>query len=135
MSKNIQSIPLNSELIKALILSKARFAHQLKFMATEVGAFNADVLYIDKKDQLIEVEVKISKSDLINDFKKRKHLYFDSPNQQEFTPHYFYFCTPEFLIDDAQEILKDTKYGLLKCLNWYGNIRASSDKIIIIKKA
>lgn len=129
-----KTYPLNSDLIKSLVIARARFANGVYMIATEVGSFNSDVLYIDKNNELVEVEVKISKSDLINDFKKFKHVIFKG-SADEFVPHKFYFCVPEELESDALELTKDTNYGIIRCRNWYGSIRGAMDRVIIIKRA
>ena len=52
-----------------------RFKRQVKYIASEVGLFSADILFINKKF-IHEIEVKVSWSDFRNDFKKFKHEYF-----------------------------------------------------------
>lgn len=58
-----------------------------------------------KTDELIEVEVKISKSDLMNEFKEdkytknNKYQTFESKNFIWAMPNKFYICVPEDLVD------------------------------------
>jgi hypothetical protein len=80
-------------------------------MATEVGRYNSDFL-VKRKDQLIEVEIKVSKSDLNNDFKKDKHRIYES-GRSFWTPNQFYFAVPESIAEYAAAKIAGTKYGLL----------------------
>ena len=64
-----------------------------------------------KSNELIEVEVKISKSDLMNEFKEDKHtknnkyLTFESKNISFAMPNKFYICVPEDLVDYCKQQL------------------------------
>ena len=62
---------------------------------------------------MIEVEVKVSKADLNNDFKKRKHRIYEQSNSK-WTPHQFYFAVPEELVEYAVAKCVGTKYGIMK---------------------
>lgn len=95
-----------------------RFGKRLPYVATEVGNFHADVVGADS-DQLIEIEVKKSKSDLLRDFSTKpwKHLLYDGPGlaPSAWVPNIFYFLVPQELADWAKEQLdtKKTPAGLL----------------------
>lgn len=129
----MKTYPLNSDLIKSLVIARARFANGVFMIATEAGFFNSDVLYVNEKGELIEVEVKVSKADLVNDFKKRKHTLFKGDH--EFIPHKFYFCVPKGLENDALELTKNTSYGVMTCKDWYGSVRGAMDRVITVKRA
>lgn len=95
-----------------------RFGKRLSYVATEAGGFNADVLGADKF-QLIEVEVKKSRSDLLRDFQTKawKHMLYNGPGEapHAWVPNWFYFVVPVELGDWAKEQLeaKKTPAGLL----------------------
>lgn len=73
---------------------------------TGLGLGECDVISISKSDYIYEYEVKISRSDFKNDFKKNKHqLMLEKKSVKEskddiyyFTPNYFYFVVPKDLI-------------------------------------
>jgi len=128
-----KSIKMDSDYIKTMIMSNFRFSKQFSFVATEV--MYADVLSISKDDKkLIEVEVKISKSDLLSDFAKFKHELYRKA-QGDFVPHEFYYCVPNELVGEALKMTEDTPYGVMECRKWRGDLRASSDKILVRKRA
>jgi hypothetical protein len=100
--------------MKCALLHYLRFKRQA-FVATEVSYSlgNADVLFIPKKDKKVyEVECKISKSDFLNEWKKkeRKHYMLEKCN---YNLNYFYFCVPKKLETFALEQIKDKPYGLM----------------------
>lgn len=73
-----------------------------------------DFFAISKSGYVVEVEIKISRADFKNDFKKKtsngkdKHEYLSS--ESTFKPNQFYFAVPEGLIK-PDEIPKE--YGLI----------------------
>lgn len=81
-------------------------------MATEVGMFNSDFMVIDKSNAMHDIEIKVSKQDLLADFKKRKHLRYELCNSY-WTPNYFYFAVPEHLLEYALAKCADKKYGVM----------------------
>ena len=101
-----------------------RFLKQCKLVATEVGFYNSDVLGINKKS-IIEIEIKNSRSDFLNDFKKRKHRTYANPNKGDWVPHFFYFYVPSGLVEFATDQLKTyhapelqiAKYGIISDTN------------------
>lgn len=91
-----------------------RFKRDYSLIATEVGKKKknfADVLATNFKE-IVEIEVKISSSDLNNDFKKEKHARYANPRTQ-YTPNKFYFAVPEHLKDKALDLTKGTSYGVM----------------------
>ena len=139
-NKKITSWEIKTALIHNLILKKGMIA------ATEVSymMFQADVLAYPKyeKNKLLEIEVKISKSDLSNDFKKKemKHKLLLSGNDNIIKeldiPNYFYFAIPFELIDSCQQILKEQNklnYGIMVYSD-YGIIKNEQSKWVLTNK-
>lgn len=94
-------------------LAWLRFGKRMPWVCTEAGRFNADVLGADDK-QLVEVEVKRSRSDFAADFKNKvyKHeCYADGREtyKRVWIPNYFYFFVPENLVEAGLEILEEQK--------------------------
>jgi hypothetical protein len=92
----------------------------------------ADVIAInDITGEVIEIEIKISKSDLLNEskHKKEKHQKFveaalyDETSDPIICPNKFYFAVPSYLIDDTKEYCLATNkdYGVLEfdCNHYY----------------
>lgn len=99
--------------IKTALLHYLRYTRQC-FVATEVSYLYgiADVVYIPKKKEDVnEIEIKVSKTDFLKDFikKEHKHECLQSNNR---IINYFYFCVPITLKEFALEQLKDLPYGL-----------------------
>lgn len=98
---------MDSSTLKAAALAWLRYGKRMPIVCSEVGKWNADVLGVSKSSS-IEVEVKISKSDLKQEFKTKasKHYLYencrdDSPN----VPNYFYFMVPATLEEAACEVV------------------------------
>lgn len=112
---------INSKVIKNELMKYYRFERQFPYVATECIKYS-DINALNDKC-LIEVEVKISKSDLKHEFntsgnKYNKHfkLYCNpSKRPNAIIPNYYYICVPEFLKDDAIEIVNkiNPNYGVL----------------------
>lgn len=116
---------VTADYIKAVVLGNLRFLKQVKYAATEAGRFNSDVLTINKNARLIEIEVKVTKSDLRNDFKKPKHRVYQQKPDHPWTPHQFYFAVPDHLVE----------YAVAQCVGKpYGVIRVSEDDGEMIKR-
>lgn len=101
--------------LKTEALCWLRYVKRMPIVATEVGGWNADVLGLNNKSS-IEVEVKVSKSDLKAEFrnKRAKHYLYGGAGTN-FVPNYFYVLVPEDLKDAALEVLEtqNQKYGLI----------------------
>ena len=89
------------------------------FIATEVGAFSADVLGISEK-RMIEIEVKISLADLRADFSKNKHWSYNRRSDYswdvQWIPNQFYYAVPEELVEPAKKLLVEKgcdRYGII----------------------
>jgi len=82
---------LTANVIKAYLLEHYRFTHRIHMIATECCF--ADVFYIHEtktKKECTEIEIKISKQDLLNDFKKEKHqAYKNNKAYSNIQPDYF----------------------------------------------
>lgn len=106
---------MNSLEGKVKVLHYFRFRRKFKFIATEAGRFNSDILVSDE-DRIIEVEVKCTIHDLKNDAKKRKHSIYLKPTTyyKQFVPNYFFFAMPESMIEKCLDYLKDNPlYGVI----------------------
>lgn len=107
--------------LKTAAMRYLRFEKQLFMLATECGAYSADVLGANET-RMIEVETKVSMTDFRADFKKPKHVRYaeamarESPMAHwDHVPNYFYFCVPKDLEANAVPLLKGSgrPYGLL----------------------
>lgn len=110
---------IETERIAALVMCWLRFAKQHTYVAREAGHFSADVLGTNLKT-IVEVEVKVSISDLRNDKKKSKHSFYASEDNQRgnegaSVPHQFYYAVPEIMKDAAIDFVQglNKNYGVL----------------------
>ena len=71
---------INSNYCKAALFSYFRFGKQVKCIASECGRYNSDILLVHK-NKLVEVEIKTSKQDFKNDFKKYKHKFYNTSTE------------------------------------------------------
>lgn len=131
---------LDSDLIKSAILQWLRYIKKLDYIATEAAPNAADCIGTDGK-KLIEVEVKISWRDFLNDFSKRKHKIISelvdqthNPNLNISQPNYFYFAVPKALADHALKRLKDSPYGLIIVEPFFDNLWRLDFVVKVIKK-
>jgi len=114
---------MNSTQMKMVVLCWFRFKKRWNHIATEVGAFNADVVGTDGKF-LFEVEVKMNMRDFRADFQKQKHRYYADKGKylsvwkKGWIPNKFFFAVPPDLVLEAKDVLEDhPQYGLLT-VNW-----------------
>ena len=109
---------MNSQEIKLALMEYFRFKRNY-ICCSEFYLYSgrSDVVAYDYKNNLIDIEIKISKSDFKKDFEKRKHIYYinsDKYNKNYLFPNKFIFCVPRELKEFALEYLKDySMYGLL----------------------
>lgn len=132
-----------TEKMKCALLHYIRFKRQA-YVATEVN-YNvgiADILFIPKNGKKIyEVECKISKSDFLNEWKKKEHKHSILQNKANFFLNYYYFCVPKELEEFALEQIKDLPYGLLVYKEqWYYKNKLEerlelSDSVVVVKTA
>ena len=111
-----------NKFIKLQLFKYFRFDRDYIFVCSE-GINNADINAINDKN-LVEVEIKTSKSDFLKEFdkkskiKKLKHSRYNKKlTYKNYTiPNYFYFCVPEDLKYFVETYLKEngyTSYGIL----------------------
>jgi|GEM_PF-1807964 len=124
---------IRAEEIKAAVASYWRYARQCPVVALEVDSQlhawadePADVLVLNKNRQLIEVEVKLTVSDLKRDAKKKKHRLFretyKSKGQIWLTPTYhFHFAVPRDIANKVKPICDELfpYAGILACNGLY----------------
>ena len=84
--------------MKSAALDWLRFTNRCFALATECGEWNSDVLGLNKRSSY-EIEIKRSRSDFNNDFKKEKHEAYAKHGR--WTPTYFYFLVPPHMEDWA----------------------------------
>ena len=56
--------------------------------------WEADLIGVSKAGYMSEFEIKISKSDFLKDFKKRKHRYYPKGPYNNRIPNYFWYVAP-----------------------------------------
>jgi len=107
---------IRAEQIKAAVASYYRYERQCPVVAFETNSQLegwagelADVLVLDKNRQLIEIEVKLSISDLKRDVKKLKHQAFRNTVKsntmiRRMPTHLFYFAVPQEIANKAKPI-------------------------------
>ncbi len=117
--------------IKYRALAWLRLKQRCPFIATEVGAYNADVLGINET-KIIECEVKQTLDDLKNDFKKLKHYWYKKDGEGEWErrwiPNRFYFALTPELVEPCKELLVKydcEHYGIINLEGWSVVKRAS----------
>lgn len=107
---------IDSAVLKSAALGYLRYSKRLPIVCTEVGRWNADVLGISNT-MAIEIEVKVSKADLKNEFKNKraKHYMYAHGEGSVNVPSYFYILVPETLADEAVTIVTEAapKAGVL----------------------
>lgn len=110
---------IDSWKLKEAALNYLRFEKQMPWIATEFGNYSADVIGANS-ERMIEIEVKISKSDFMHDFQKPKHHYYvnsrnELPSWRAAIPNLFFYLVPVFLEVIVVEtvVAKDLKYGVM----------------------
>lgn len=85
------------QLIRSAVAAYWRYTRQCALVAFEAPDLSrnslADVLVIDGRRQLLEIEIKMSMADLHKDRQKHKHWHFAKDTGDHFTS-YFYFAAP-----------------------------------------
>lgn len=98
---------MRASTIKSEALAWLRYGKRFPIVCTEVGTWYADVFGVSRT-MSVEVETKISRSDLRAEFKnktQKHHLYQNADGSLKSVPNYLYFMVPEALKDDALEIV------------------------------
>jgi hypothetical protein len=99
---------VDSLTLKVEALAWLRFTKKMLYVATEAGSWASDILGCDN-DISVEVEVKVSASDLRREFsdKAHKHSYYrNSSVSGGSAPNYFYLYVPESLAEVATKLLE-----------------------------
>jgi hypothetical protein len=141
--------------IKAALLNYYTFKRSAILVCTELydGCYIADVVVLAKNNEVIEIEIKISKADIKHELSKgqnktnwkilsdgsserlpdihiNKH---DILNVKSETPNKYYFCVPkelvEFTIEFANKL--NPKYGVIS----FDDNRYILESLSIVKKA
>lgn len=116
------------------------------YVCTELSyaAGIADVFCINKhieKNDIIDIEIKISKADFLNDFKHKefKHAMFKNMIERNVYinnyPNRFYFCVPDYLTEFVEMYLKENKldyYGLIEYKEVFTNIHNKDKELVSI---
>lgn len=123
---------VTSDTIKSALLNYYRYERSM-IVGTEVTMIHgiADILaYNDRNDYSVEVEVKISISDLYADFKhkNKKHLLIDNNN---YDVVHFYYCVPQDIYDKAKDVIREhnKKYGIMVYID-----QPCDKKIVVMDK-
>lgn len=100
---------MDSYVLKTEALCWLRFGKKMLLVCTEGGSWSADVLGL-ADDHSVEIEVKVSKSDLKREFltKAHKHYVYNLAEHGvgRQVPNYFYFYVPPELETDALKIIE-----------------------------
>jgi|GEM_PF-3256978 len=107
---------MTSDELKYAVMQYWRFKRQALYIATEVGGYTPnikDVLMVCGKS-IVEVECKVSASDFLADFKKRKHFYYAEGVEYYNTPNRLYYAVPHDLAINESVFDQFPKYGLLR---------------------
>lgn len=136
----------NSDNIKLALMMQYRFAQGAYLVSTECGNYSSDFLAVNKYNQIVEVEVKVSLTDFKADFKKPKHKIYEHTSKLTewdkksiFVPNYFYFAVPESILNSVLPLLIGRPYGVIAVpdiefrphVNWI----AESKYLRVVKKA
>lgn len=113
-------IVINSDYMKIIVASYYRFILQNKYTCTEFERM--DVCTCNDK-YMIEIEIKVTKSDLKNEkkHKLKKHSRYSTGKQiinKYIIPNKYYICIPDYMLDkdkEYQKIIEDLnpKYGIM----------------------
>lgn len=82
------------------------------------GMHECDVFYVRKSGYAVEIEIKISKSDFLNDFKK-EHGHVDSENRIS----EFYYAMPDYLLEIVEDMIPKNA-GIIECRRTGSIVRA-----------
>jgi hypothetical protein len=131
---------ITSGIIKTALLHLYRF--KKGFLAAtefryELGI--ADVITLSKDNEIIEIEVKISKSDLLAEMKHKetKHARISEHSLIKWTPNRYFLCVPTPLVKDAIEFCEtvNPKYGVIEFDDSKGLVRHPEDLLSVARKS
>lgn len=144
----MKSLLVSSAEVKLGMMMVQRFQRGASIVLTEGGKYSADIVIINKKNEIVEYEVKVSLADFKQDFFKNKHvIYNQSLNEHSKTkinsvPHYFSFLVPETIVSEVfSKLVAYPNYGIVSFknipfeanVNWIAN--ANFFKTIKIAKS
>jgi hypothetical protein len=98
------AVRLHSQMITEA-LAYLRYKRQFELVADEY--LKCDVLGLNGRDDLLEIEIKTSFADLKNDKKKPKHGYYGDDKSRKFKPSKFYFMVPEELVEKVRPYVEE----------------------------
>lgn len=127
---------MNSTILKAEAMAWLRFVKKMDLLCTEGGPWNSDVIGCTDTTS-IEVETKISRADLLAEFRKKEHKHSYYETGERWCPNFFYFLVPLELGADAVEIAtkKMPKAGVLVFTNVQGSGLLLGRRLAILKPA
>jgi hypothetical protein len=102
--------------IKTSLLSYYRFKRGFLCVDEASCAGGLSDVLVDTGKDIIDIEVKISKSDLIRgEAKKSKHKLYKICDGKKYSPNKYILCVPEKLKEVAEEWVNDTNknYGII----------------------
>lgn len=125
---------MNSAVLKAEAMAWLRFVKKMDLICTEGGPWNSDVIGCTETAS-IEVETKISRADLLAEFRKkeRKHSYYETG--ERWCPNFFYFLVPEEIADSTIQTVteKMPRAGVLAFKP--GLTDLIGRRLVVVKKA
>jgi hypothetical protein len=101
----------------------------------------ADILTLTKAHEIIEVEVKVSKFDLLSELthKQEKHALLRESNRSSLLrlPNRFFFCVPTELVEVANAVCEQVNpnYGIIAFDGSRGLIRRPYDLLSVVRKS
>ncbi len=98
------AVRLHSQMITEA-LCYLRYKRQFDLVADEY--LKCDVLGLNGRDDLLEIEIKTSFADLKNDKKKPKHTWYGDDKSRKFKPSKFYFMVPEELVEKVRPYVEE----------------------------
>jgi len=112
---------ITANLIKTLLINKYRYKDGL-LVSSEVNLIGtdniADILAVKQSTkEYFEVEIKISKSDLIKDIHKMKHKSYINPSFKG--PNKFYYAVPTKLVPVCENYIDEhtLPYGIIELVS------------------
>lgn len=107
--KSAGDLPMNAKTLRALAFTWMRYEQSGVMVAFERNPYSSrilpDVLGLDKRRLLTEVEIKISKADFDKDMKKkhRTHLIEEIAKFRPRAPNFLYYLVPPKLVNHVME--------------------------------
>jgi len=130
-----------NKILRSAVMCYFRYEKQYPIVVCEQGIgkykyrYRPDVLVVDDRRHLIEIEIKTSLADFRND--KNKKIWKYREKYPEIMPYKFYYCVPDDISDVVKDELKDSNFGLFsaRCDIDITNINWWCCNIIVTKKA